>query len=284
MTTLRIASEEARRLPSETVQFDEISPGVTPLGFTIPQPFGVVAAITPFNFPLNLVLHKVAPALAAGCAVVLKPSERTPLSAGLLAETLIEAGLPAGWLNLVTGRPGGDRARLERPPGRRGHHVHRLRRGRLEAQGRVAAQTARPRARLQHRDGRRRRRRPAAGRDRRRRRRLHLQRPGLRVGAAHLRGRAGGRGVHRPARRGRREAAGRRHQGPGHGGRTGDQRTGPGPAWWPGSTKPSTAAPGSSPAAPWRAPACGPPCSPTCRPPHGWSARRSSDRSCRSGP
>jgi acyl-CoA reductase-like NAD-dependent aldehyde dehydrogenase len=105
VTTLRIAAEEARRLPSETVQFDEVTPGVTPLGFTIPKPFGVVAAITPFNFPLNLVLHKVAPALAAGCAVVLKPSERTPLSAGLLAETLIEAGLPGGWLNIVTGRP-----------------------------------------------------------------------------------------------------------------------------------------------------------------------------------
>ena len=103
--TLRIASEEARRLPSETVQFDEVAPGVVPFGFTYPQPFGVVAAITPFNFPLNLVLHKVAPALAAGCAVVLKPSERTPLSAGLLAETLAEAGLPAGWLNIVTGRP-----------------------------------------------------------------------------------------------------------------------------------------------------------------------------------
>jgi acyl-CoA reductase-like NAD-dependent aldehyde dehydrogenase len=105
VSTLRIAAEEARRLPSETVQFDEISPGVIPLGFTIPKPFGVVAAITPFNFPLNLVLHKVAPALAAGCAVVLKPSERTPLSAGFLAETLIEAGLPDGWLNIITGRP-----------------------------------------------------------------------------------------------------------------------------------------------------------------------------------
>jgi acyl-CoA reductase-like NAD-dependent aldehyde dehydrogenase len=65
----------------------------------------VVAAITPFNFPLNLVLHKVAPALAAGCAVVHKPSERTPLTAGLLAETLAEAGLPPGWYNLVTGKP-----------------------------------------------------------------------------------------------------------------------------------------------------------------------------------
>jgi acyl-CoA reductase-like NAD-dependent aldehyde dehydrogenase len=104
VATLRIAGEEARRLPSETVQFDEIG-GVAPFGFTTPKPFGVVAAITPFNFPLNLVLHKVAPALAAGCAVVLKPSERTPLTAGLLAETMVEAGLPAGWLNLVTGRP-----------------------------------------------------------------------------------------------------------------------------------------------------------------------------------
>ena len=104
-TTLRIASEEARRLPSETVQFDDLAPGVTPLGFTIPQPLGVVAAITPFNFPLNLVMHKVAPALAAGCAVVLKPSERTPLSAGLLAEVLAEIGLPNGWLNVITGHP-----------------------------------------------------------------------------------------------------------------------------------------------------------------------------------
>lgn len=105
VSTLRIAAEEARRLPAETVQFDEVSPGVVPFGFTTPKPYGVVAAITPFNFPLNLVLHKVAPALAAGCAVVLKPSERTPLSAGLLVETLAEAGLPVGWLNLVTGRP-----------------------------------------------------------------------------------------------------------------------------------------------------------------------------------
>src|SRR3712207_2451107 len=103
--TLRVAGDEARRLPSETVQFDEIN-GVVPFGFTVPQPFGVVAASTPFNFPLNLVLHKVAPALAAGCAVVLTPSERTPLTAGLLAETMVEAGLPAGWLNLVTGRAG----------------------------------------------------------------------------------------------------------------------------------------------------------------------------------
>jgi acyl-CoA reductase-like NAD-dependent aldehyde dehydrogenase len=66
-------------------------------------PIGVVGAITPFNFPLNLVGHKVAPALAAGCAVVLKPAGQTPLSALLLAELETEAGLPAGWLNVLVG-------------------------------------------------------------------------------------------------------------------------------------------------------------------------------------
>jgi acyl-CoA reductase-like NAD-dependent aldehyde dehydrogenase len=62
-----------------------------------------VGAISPFNFPLNLVAHKVAPALAAGCAVVLKPASQTPLSALFLAELMTEAGLPAGWLNVVCG-------------------------------------------------------------------------------------------------------------------------------------------------------------------------------------
>lgn len=105
ITTLSVAAEEARRLPSETVQFDDTPDGRTVYGFTVPMPVGVVAAITPFNYPLNLVCHKVAPALAAGCAVVLKPSERTPLSSGLLAAAFIEAGLPAGWFNVVTGNP-----------------------------------------------------------------------------------------------------------------------------------------------------------------------------------
>jgi acyl-CoA reductase-like NAD-dependent aldehyde dehydrogenase len=66
-------------------------------------PVGVVAAISPFNFPLNLVAHKIAPALAAGCAVVLKPASQTPLSALLLAELEHDAGLPAGWLNVLVG-------------------------------------------------------------------------------------------------------------------------------------------------------------------------------------
>jgi acyl-CoA reductase-like NAD-dependent aldehyde dehydrogenase len=66
-------------------------------------PVGVVGAITPFNFPLNLVAHKLAPALAAGCPVVLKPASQTPLSALALARLQVDAGLPAGWLNVLTG-------------------------------------------------------------------------------------------------------------------------------------------------------------------------------------
>jgi acyl-CoA reductase-like NAD-dependent aldehyde dehydrogenase len=73
------------------------------LAFTVRRPIGVVAAISPFNFPLNLVAHKVAPALAAGCPVVLKPATATPLSALFLAGLLEEAGLPPGWLTVVAG-------------------------------------------------------------------------------------------------------------------------------------------------------------------------------------
>jgi acyl-CoA reductase-like NAD-dependent aldehyde dehydrogenase len=74
------------------------------VAFTARLPIGVVGAISPFNFPFNLVAHKLAPALAAGCAVVLKPASATPLSALLLAELEAEAGLPPGWLNVVVGR------------------------------------------------------------------------------------------------------------------------------------------------------------------------------------
>jgi acyl-CoA reductase-like NAD-dependent aldehyde dehydrogenase len=74
------------------------------LAITLRRPVGIVGAISPFNFPLNLVAHKIAPALAAGCAVVLKPASQTPLSALLLAELEHEAGLPAGWLNVVCGQ------------------------------------------------------------------------------------------------------------------------------------------------------------------------------------
>jgi acyl-CoA reductase-like NAD-dependent aldehyde dehydrogenase len=77
--------------------------GVGATGFVRREPIGVVAAITPFNFPLNLVAHKVGPAIAAGCPVVLKPAERTPLSALALAAIVQDAGLPAGWLAVLTG-------------------------------------------------------------------------------------------------------------------------------------------------------------------------------------
>ncbi|MDT0570269.1 aldehyde dehydrogenase family protein [Streptomyces sp. DSM 3412] len=104
--TLRLSAEEARRLAGEAIPMDAVAAGEGLLAFTVPRPVGPVAAITPFNFPLNLVAHKVGPAVAAGCPVLLKPSERTPLTAGLLVECFDEAGLPAGMLNLVTGDPG----------------------------------------------------------------------------------------------------------------------------------------------------------------------------------
>jgi acyl-CoA reductase-like NAD-dependent aldehyde dehydrogenase len=103
--TFELASGEARRLVGEAVPMDAVPAGEGMLAMTLPQPVGVVAAITPFNFPLNLVAHKLGPALAAGCPVVLKPSEKTPLTAGLLTEALHDAGVPPGWLNLVTGEP-----------------------------------------------------------------------------------------------------------------------------------------------------------------------------------
>jgi acyl-CoA reductase-like NAD-dependent aldehyde dehydrogenase len=85
------------------VPMDAAQAGEGKLAFTLRRPIGVVGAISPFNFPLNLVAHKIAPALAAGCAVVLKPASATPLSALLLAELEEEAGLPPGWLNVLAG-------------------------------------------------------------------------------------------------------------------------------------------------------------------------------------
>src|SRR5207248_291309 len=97
------AAVEARKLAGEMIPMDASQAGEGKLAFTLRRPIGVVGAISPFNFPLNLVAHKLAPALAAGCAVVLKPASQTPLSALLLAELESEAGLPPGWLNVVVG-------------------------------------------------------------------------------------------------------------------------------------------------------------------------------------
>jgi acyl-CoA reductase-like NAD-dependent aldehyde dehydrogenase len=103
MSTYTFAAVEARKLAGEMVPMDAAQAGEGKLAFTLRSPRGVVGAISPFNFPLNLVAHKIAPALAAGCAVVLKPAAQTPLSALLLAELETEAGLPPGWLNVVVG-------------------------------------------------------------------------------------------------------------------------------------------------------------------------------------
>ncbi|CAI6030675.1 aldehyde dehydrogenase family protein [Cohnella sp. JJ-181] len=101
--TYKFAAEEAKRLHGETVPMDAAPGGEGRVAYTKREPIGVVGAITPFNFPMNLVAHKVGPALAAGNAVVLKPATQTPLSAFYIAELLHEAGLPAGALNVVTG-------------------------------------------------------------------------------------------------------------------------------------------------------------------------------------
>ncbi|PWU25117.1 MAG: aldehyde dehydrogenase [Candidatus Rokuibacteriota bacterium] len=103
MSTYTFAAVEARKLAGDMVPMDASQAGEGKLAFTVRRPLGVVGAISPFNFPLNLVAHKIAPALAAGCAVVLKPASQTPLSALLLAELETEAGLPAGWLNVLAG-------------------------------------------------------------------------------------------------------------------------------------------------------------------------------------
>jgi acyl-CoA reductase-like NAD-dependent aldehyde dehydrogenase len=103
MSTYTMAAVEARKLAGEIVPMDGTQAGEGKVAFTLRRPIGVVGAISPFNFPLNLVAHKLAPALAAGCAVVLKPASQTPLSALLLAELETEAGLPPGWLNVVVG-------------------------------------------------------------------------------------------------------------------------------------------------------------------------------------
>ncbi len=103
MSTYTFAAVEARTLTGEMIPMDAAQAGEGKLAYTIRRPVGIVGAISPFNFPCNLVAHKLAPALAAGCPVVLKPASATPLSALLLAELEQEAGLPAGWLNVVVG-------------------------------------------------------------------------------------------------------------------------------------------------------------------------------------
>jgi acyl-CoA reductase-like NAD-dependent aldehyde dehydrogenase len=103
-STFRFSAAACRQLAGEVLPLDAARAGEGRLGFTLRVPVGVIGAITPFNFPLNLVAHKLAPAIAAGCPVVLKPAGQTPFSGLKLAELLIDrCGLPASWLHTVTG-------------------------------------------------------------------------------------------------------------------------------------------------------------------------------------
>ena len=107
--TPRLSAEEARRLAGDVIPLAGAPNQSGRIGFTLRVPLGVVVAITPFNSPLNTVAHKIAPAFAAGNAVVLKPSSQTPITACKLAEVLVEAGMPRGFLSVLHG--GGDMAR-----------------------------------------------------------------------------------------------------------------------------------------------------------------------------
>jgi len=102
--TLRLSAEEARRVHGETLAFDQRPGSEGRFGYYVREPVGIVAAITPFNDPLNLVAHKVGPAIAAGNAVVLKPDSKTPLSALKLGALLLDSGLPRDLLQVITGR------------------------------------------------------------------------------------------------------------------------------------------------------------------------------------
>jgi acyl-CoA reductase-like NAD-dependent aldehyde dehydrogenase len=102
--TIIFSAHEARGLGGELIGMDAHPAGVNHAGMVVRRPIGIVGAISPFNFPLNLVAHKVGPAFAAGCACVLKPATATPLSALLLAQAFADAGQPAGWLNVIVGK------------------------------------------------------------------------------------------------------------------------------------------------------------------------------------
>lgn len=101
--TYKFAAEEAKRIYGETLPLDAAPGAEGRIAYTIRKPIGVLGAITPFNFPLNLVAHKVGPAIAAGNTVVLKPADQTPLSSYALVELFEEAGLPKGALNIISG-------------------------------------------------------------------------------------------------------------------------------------------------------------------------------------
>ena len=208
--TLTFSAVEARKLTGGTVPMEASPAGAGKLGVMLRVPYGVVGAISPFNFPLNLVAHKLGPAIAAGNAIVLKPAGQTPISALKLAEILVEAGLPEGWLSVVPGPGSRGRQRDRRARADRGAHLHRLGRGRLGHPQPRPAQEGQPRARLQRAADRQRRRRLGGGGRQSPDPRLLPRRPELHLDPADPRPRGRRRRLHRAARRQRREAEGRR--------------------------------------------------------------------------
>lgn len=107
LSTIGLSGIEARKIGGHVLPMEGSMIGEGKLAFTTRVPCGVVGAISPFNFPLNLVAHKVGPAIAAGCPVVLKPASQTPLSAFALRDVLMKAGLPSDWFHVITG-PGAE--------------------------------------------------------------------------------------------------------------------------------------------------------------------------------
>ncbi len=103
ITTITFSAEEAKRINGEYIQMDAVPNGAGKKGFYFREPAGIVVAITPFNFPVNLTAHKIAPSIAAGCPFILKPSERTPLSPTILCEIFLEAGVPEEAVSIIHG-------------------------------------------------------------------------------------------------------------------------------------------------------------------------------------
>ncbi|RLD42570.1 MAG: aldehyde dehydrogenase [Bacteroidetes bacterium] len=99
--TFKIAAEESKRLPGEVISLDWTPAGKGKHGIVQYFPIGLVAGISPFNFPMNLAVHKIAPALAAGCPIILKPSTNTPLSTLALAKLIDKSGLPKGAVSIL---------------------------------------------------------------------------------------------------------------------------------------------------------------------------------------
>lgn len=103
INTITFSAEEAKRIAGEVVHFDASPNGRGKRGYYFRVPAGIVAAITPFNFPVNLTAHKIAPAIAAGCPFILKPSEKTPLSPTMLCQLFLEAGVPEEAVSIIPG-------------------------------------------------------------------------------------------------------------------------------------------------------------------------------------